>query len=538
MTIKFCNGILFCAIVTNHGSAIATPAAANVPLAHTPGLCHRWPLSNRLLCRQIFLPKQVQFQSPPPSLQPHRLRTHFPQLFSTASIGNPPASQPFGLAQCRPDATAGYCTECLSLASAKATVNESGGCGNSNSAALRYESCYLRYSNQKFFGIVDESLAVFLRNPENSSNPVVFQDELQRLMADILPKASSSQSRFAVGKRMMEEQQNIYGLAWCSMDLTITDCLNCLSSVQDWLLTWKIGGQAAYSSCYIRFEVYTFFSLDMISVTAGAPQTVPNVSTSHNETAGGGGIATSNDDARNHSSDKVIVIIAISGAVLLIIIFFIIVCLFVRRKIVPLSVVRTRHGVDNEDLSINADSFLFSLVTLRNATNDFSEENKLGEGGFGPVYKGLLGTGQQIAVKRLSGTSRQGLIEMKNEVLFVAKLQHRNLARLLGYCLEDNEKILVYEYLSNTSLDKFLFDPIKKSLLDWGTRFKIIEGIGRGLLYLHEDSRLRIIHRDLKPSNILLDNDMNPKISDFGLAKLFTIDETQKNTSRIAGTYG
>ncbi|KAG0477269.1 hypothetical protein HPP92_014110 [Vanilla planifolia] len=414
-----------------------------------------------------------------------------PNFFSTASIGNPPASQPFGLAQCRPDATAGYCTDCLSLASAKATVNESGGWGNSNSAALRYESCYLRYSNQKFFGIVDESLAVFLRNPENSSNPVVFQDELQRLMADILPKASSSQSRFAVGKRMMEEQQNIYGLAWCSMDLTITDCLNCLSSVQDWLLTWKIGGQAAYSSCYIRFEVYTFFSLDMIPVTAGAPQTVPNVSTSHNETAGGGGIATSNG-----------------------------------------------HGVDNEDLSVNADSFLFSLVTLRNATNDFSEENKLGEGGFGPVYKGLLSTGQQIAVKRLSGTSRQGLTEMKNEVLFVAKLQHKNLARLLGYCLEDNEKLLVYEYLSNTSLDKFLFDPAKKSLLNWGTRFKIIEGIGRGLLYLHEDSRLRIIHRDLKASNILLDSNMNPKISDFGLAKLFAIDETQRNTSRIAGTYG
>ncbi|KAG0477268.1 hypothetical protein HPP92_014109 [Vanilla planifolia] len=462
-----------------------------------------------------------------------------PNFFSTASIGSPPASQLFGLAQCRPDATAGSCTECLSLASSTAPVNESGGCGYSNSAALRYESCYLRYSNQKFFGIVDRSLAVFAHNVENSSNPVVFEDELQRLMADILPKASTSESRFAVGKRMIEEvQQTIYGLAWCSMDVIINDCLNCLSSVQDWLLTWKIGGQAAYSSCYIRFEINAFFPLDMISVTTGAPQTVPNVSTSHNETAGGGGIATSNDDTRNRSSNKVILIIAISGAALLIIIFVIIMCMFVRRKILPLSIVRTRHGEDNEDLSVNADSFLFSLVTLRNATNDFSEENKLGKGGFGPVYKGLLSTGQQIAVKRLSGTSRQGLIEMKNEVLFVAKLQHRNLARLLGYCLEDNEKLLVYEYLSNTSLDKFLFDPIKKSLLDWETRFKIIEGIGRGLLYLHEDSRLRIIHRDLKPSNILLDNDMNPKISDFGLAKLITVDETQKNTSRIAGTYG
>ncbi|KAG0477256.1 hypothetical protein HPP92_014097 [Vanilla planifolia] len=398
-----------------------------------------------------------------------------PKYFSTASIGSPPASQLFGLAQCRPDATAGSCTECLSLASSTAPVNESGVCGNSNSAALRYESCYLRYSNQKFFGIVDRSLAVFAHNVENSSNPVVFKDELQRLMADILPKASTSESRFAVGKRMIEEQQTIYGLAWCSMDLIINDCLNRLTSVQGWLSAFLVGSRAAYSSCYIRFEVYPFFPLDMISVTPGAPQTPPNVSTKG-------------------------------------------------------------HGVDNADLSVNADSFLFSLVTLRNATNNFSEEKKLGEGGFGPVYKGLLSTGQQIAVKRLSGTSRQGLIEMKNEVLFVAKLQHKNLARLLGYCLEDNEKLLVYEYLSNTSLDKFLFDRTKKSFLNWGTRFKIIEGIGRGLLYLHEDSRLRIIHRDLKASNILLDNDMNQKISDFGLAKLFTIDETQRKTNRIAGT--
>ncbi|KAG0477267.1 hypothetical protein HPP92_014108 [Vanilla planifolia] len=129
----------------------------------------------------------------------------------------------------------------------------------------------------KFFGIIDNSVMFVARNVENSSNPVVFKDELQRLMAVILPKASSSQSRFAVGKRMMEEQQNIYGLAWCSMDLTITDCLNCLSSVQDWLLTWKIGGRTAYSSCYIRFEVYDFLSLEVMSGTPRGPQTVPNV---------------------------------------------------------------------------------------------------------------------------------------------------------------------------------------------------------------------------------------------------------------------
>ncbi|PIM98813.1 Serine/threonine protein kinase [Handroanthus impetiginosus] len=181
---------------------------------------------------------------------------------------------------------------------------------------------------------------------------------------------------------------------------------------------------------------------------------------------------------------------------------------------------------------------LFSFETLEMATDCFSTANKLGEGGFGPVYKGKLPSGQEIAIKRLSRSSGQGLSEFKNEILLIAKLQHDNLVKLLGCCMKGQEKILVYEYLPNRSLDFFLFDSCREVLLNWTTRMSIIEGVAQGLLYLHKYSRLRVIHRDLKASNILLDQNMIPKISDFGMARIFGKQESEANTNRIVGTYG
>ncbi|KAH6826694.1 hypothetical protein C2S53_008890 [Perilla frutescens var. hirtella] len=181
---------------------------------------------------------------------------------------------------------------------------------------------------------------------------------------------------------------------------------------------------------------------------------------------------------------------------------------------------------------------IFSFSSIAASTNNFSVTNKLGQGGFGPVYKGELLNGQSVAVKRLSRRSGQGLEEFKNETELIAKLQHRNLVGILGCCTENDEMILVYEYMSNKSLDVFLFEPTKKEVLDWKRRVHIISGIAQGLLYLHQYSRLRIVHRDLKASNILLDAEMSPKISDFGMARIFGGNELQANTKRIVGTYG
>ncbi|KAM0952188.1 putative protein kinase RLK-Pelle-DLSV family [Dioscorea sansibarensis] len=200
--------------------------------------------------------------------------------------------------------------------------------------------------------------------------------------------------------------------------------------------------------------------------------------------------------------------------------------------------VTDHHNHENEMKDEEVELPIFDLSVILEATNNFAPENKLGQGGFGPVYKGKLEDGLEIAVKRLSKDSLQGIQEFKNEVKLITKLQHRNLVRLLGCCLQVEERMLIYEYMPNRSLDAFLFDKERSATLDWQTRFQIILGVARGLLYLHQESRVTIIHRDLKAGNILLDETMNPKISDFGMARIFGGDDSATKTRKVVGTYG
>ncbi|KAG6511103.1 hypothetical protein ZIOFF_029156 [Zingiber officinale] len=452
--------------------------------------------------------------------------------FFNTSVGSQPPSRVNGLALCRGDVSSSVCQACL----ASAAVEIISTCPNGTRSTLGHDECLLRYSNESFFSVPDIGYQLWAWNTNNASDPQKFDSLLGNLMDSLTQEARGSARLFAAETENVSDFDRIYGLVQCTRDLSPDDCYYCLRSMVSSISRCCVSKQGAAlfsQSCFLRFELYPFYNLS--GVGAPPPQAPPPPSRSSNGSRPSEAIGGNRNNGRG---TILFIAIPLAAAVLLLLCAIFICCRRTKAKMPrwkPLS-----HIFNNKYQGEirAAESLLFDLESIRIATDNFSDANKLGEGGFGPVYKGRLENGEQIAVKRLSRSSGQGLVELKNEVLLVAKLQHRNLVRLLGCCLESEEKLLVYEYLSNTSLDKFLFDPLKRVQLDWTRRFKIIEGIARGLLYLHEDSRLKIIHRDLKASNILLDANMNPKISDFGLAKLFGVDETQGNTSRIAGTYG
>ncbi|XP_027356831.1 cysteine-rich receptor-like protein kinase 10 [Abrus precatorius] len=394
----------------------------------------------------------------------------------------------YGLYDCRGDVVGYFCQFCVSTATRDVLQR----CPNRVSAIIWYDFCILRYSNESFFG----NVTTYPTWHDVGTKKISNLEEIQKgedFMRSLIIKATKETNKlFYMDAFNLSSTERRYGLVQCSRDLTNEECRECLEAMLAHVpkcCEQKIGWFVAAASCLIKYDDYMFYLLH----NQTSPIIVPN-----QQTAKQGG---NNGTIPN---------------------------------IVSLS---SNHNVQTEE-TLNPELPTIPLITILQSTDNFSEASKLGEGGFGPVYKGILPDGRQIAVKRLSKASCQGSEELKNEVMFIAKLQHRNLVRLLACCLEENEKILVYEYMPNASLNFHLFDNEKKKQLDWNLRLSIINGIARGLLYLHEDSRLRVIHRDLKAGNILLDDEMNPKISDFGLARAFEKGQNQANTNRVMGTFG
>ncbi|XP_039169831.1 cysteine-rich receptor-like protein kinase 25 [Eucalyptus grandis] len=330
-----------------------------------------------------------------------------------------------------------------------------------------------------------------------TEDPSGFFQLLNETMDDVLRRAPSSGSgkKVAAAETEFVGSQRLYTLAECTPDLTASDCGTCLRSAIARLRPETPGGKVFTPSCNVRFEVYSFYDPDLVTVvTVAAPPPVRLLSPPAQVTA-----------PKGRSNKSTLIITAIAVPVGVLVVFLSLASCFVWRK------GTTTHELVQEEAGTNKitneEPSQYDLATIQAATNNFFRQNKLGEGGFGEVFQ-------------------------------VANLQHRNLVRLLEYCLEGEEKLLVFEFVPHKSLDYFLYDPEKNMQLDWLKRYKIAWGIARGMHYLHEDSRLRIIHRDLKASNILLDSDWNPRISDFGIARIFGVDQTHASTNKIAGTLG
>ncbi|THG05315.1 hypothetical protein TEA_016001 [Camellia sinensis var. sinensis] len=429
-----------------------------------------------------------------------------------------------GLFLCRGDVSANDCQNCVSTAS-KELVQL---CPKQKTAIAYYDNCLLRYSNQYIFSVLDQSSPHEMHNPINITNNLGrFKQVLSNIMDDVVTRAVKDQSgkKFATKTANVTAVDELYGLAQCTPDISSKDCNTCLSDAISNLpicCEGKQGGRYLFPSCNVRYELYPFYN-NATAPPPPPPVLPPPPSPGRARNTGKGGISSQ-------------VLIAIIVSIVVFVLLFIIGLCFLISKAKKKYDALQEDTIGNEIATVQ--SLQYDLITIQAATNNFSEENKIGKGGFGDVYKGTLPNGQDIAVKRLSQNSGQGAEEFKNEVVLVAKLQHRNLVRLLGFCLEGEEKILIYEFVANKSLDYFLFDPKKQKELDWPIRYQIVRGIARGILYLHQDSRLRVIHRDLKTSNILLDEEMNAKVSDFGLARIFGVNQTQANTDRVIGTYG
>ncbi|CAL5408457.1 unnamed protein product [Camellia sinensis] len=418
------------------------------------------------------------------------------QGFNSTAIGNN-IDQVYGQALCRGDVTPEVCRDCIKNASQEIMTV----CPTQN-AIIWHEFC----------------------QEKSISDRVSFIKVLKDFMNKLSDEATVNPSNlmFVTGKTKFSRNESIYGLVQCTRDISDSDCRHCLNDESGDLeacCSSLQGGTIFSRNCNMRFQLYQFY----------------------------------NEPTINGQRKKITVAMLVTGATTFVLAGLAAGCYVIRRqqsngtqKDEERSQSALLHELANPpSVAINQEGQFVSsqelpfmeLATIMAATDNFSDSNKLGQGGFGTVYKGVLSDGKEIAVKRLWRKSWQGLEEFMNAVIVIAKLQHRNLVRLLGCGIQGEEKLLIYEYMPNKSLDLFLFDLEKCVELHWDIRFNIIHGVARGLLYLHEDSRLKIIHRDQKPNNVLLDQEMVAKISVFGMARIFGEDQNTGSTKRVVGTY-
>ncbi|KAL0463185.1 UNVERIFIED_CONTAM: Cysteine-rich receptor-like protein kinase [Sesamum latifolium] len=412
----------------------------------------------------------------------------------------------YAMVQCRNYLSEPDCVACFDAA-----VSQIRNCSAANGARVIYDGCFLRYESNNFYDDTTLPGNIQICGNRTAPQPAAFGAAGLTLLTDLELATPRINRYFAATRREVTNGGNltIYGVAQCAETVAPSGCLDCLTVAHKNLQGClpDADGRAIDAACFLRYSDTPFFAdnqtLDITPFLRG------------------GG---------DSSKKKAIIggVVGGGGLVLILLAFF----LWYKFSRKPKATLRGNILGATELQGPN----IYSYKDLKAATNNFSEENKLGEGGFGDVYKATLKNGNIIAVKKLDISSGRAKADFETEVRLISNVHHRNLVRLLGYCSKGSELLLVYEYMANGSLDRFLYGD-KRGALTWKQRYNIIFGTARGLAYLHEQYHECIIHRDIKPGNILLDDDFQTKIADFGLARLLPENQSHVST-KFAGTLG
>ncbi|XP_042436319.1 cold-responsive protein kinase 1-like [Zingiber officinale] len=410
------------------------------------------------------------------------------------------AQQVYALFQCRGYLSTAECLTCFSAAA----VGIRRQCGAANGARAIYDECFLRYESAPFF---DQGTLPGLFNICGNRNMTGgLAAAARQLLEDLSSATPRTREFFAAAER-----EGMFGIAQCVETVTVEGCGQCLAEAVNnaGLCLPAAEGRAVDTGCFMRYSNESFFP---------ANQTM-DLSPFLNS---------------GRSNKRRAIIWGVAGGVVgvLLLLLGLVTLLWIRRS-------RDQQGRKGDILGATElqGPLNFHYKDLKKATNNFSKDSKLGGGGFGDVYKGILKNGKTVAVKRLViAQISRARADFQTEVKLISNVHHRNLIRLLGCSSKGKDFLLVYEYMANSSLDKFIFGD-RRGFLNWKQRFSIIVGVARGLSYLHQEFHVCIIHRDIKCSNILLDDDFQPRIADFGLARLLPDDKSHLST-RFAGTLG